>query len=535
MSLIKTNLKSDIIAGIVVSLIAIPLCLGIALSSGMSPFAGMISGIIGGIVIGTLSRAQLSVSGPAAGLITIISTGITDIGINGVLLAIFIAGLFQICLSLLRAGGIAYFFPSSVIEGMLAAIGITIIFKNLPTLLGFSEPIFKESGIEYYHRILSDITQYVNIMALVTGLLALICMILWDKLKPTKLKTFPGAMIAVFIGFICYFIFKEQNFPFNNKELVQLPIIDSFASFTHLFAFPKFELIFNINVWILAVTIGLVASIETLLTIEATDKIDPLRRITPTNRELFAQGIGNSISGLIGGLPITSVIVRSKAGLDAGGRTKTTTIVHGFILLLGVLFLAKFLNMIPLASLSAILVVTGYKLCTPSLFKHVFSLSKHQWIPFIITVISILYTDLLKGVGIGMLVAIYFILRGNMKSCYTIYNTTIDGVKYIHLVLSDEISFLKKATIIKTLSRIKKGSNVIIDAEKTIYIDFDVLELIREFKKETAPMKNINVKLINFKDVYKIENNKDGVNLNSENIQSIKLNNENFKNFDAII
>lgn len=535
MSLNKTNLKSDITAGIVVSLVAIPLCLGIALSSGMSPFSGMISGIIGGIVIGVLSKSQLSVSGPAAGLITIIATGIADIGVHGILLAIFMAGLFQICLSFLKAGGIAYYFPSSVIEGMLAAIGITIILKNLPTLLGFPEALPKESELEFYQRILSDTSNYINGVAFVTGLVALTGMVLWDKFKPKTVKAFPGAMVAVIIGFISYFIFKGQPSSFSNKELVQLPIVEDFHSFIQLFSFPNFGLILDSKVWVLAITIGMVASIETLLTIEATDKIDPLRRVTPTNRELFAQGIGNSLSGLIGGLPITSVIVRSKAGLDAGGRTKTTTIVHGIILLLGVLFIARFLNMIPLASLAAILVVTGYKLCNPTLFKHIFSLSKHQWIPFIVTVIAILFTDLLKGVGIGMLVAIYFILRGTMKSCYTIYHTTIDGIKYIHLVLSDEVSFLKKATIIKTLSRIQESSNIIIDAEKTVYIDFDILELIREFKTDIAPRKNIDIKLINFKDVYKIENNTDGVNLNSENIQSVKLRNENLKNSEVII
>ncbi|MGM5631986.1 SulP family inorganic anion transporter [Apibacter raozihei] len=531
----KPNLKNDIIAGVVVSLVAIPLCLGIALSSGMPPFAGMISGILGGIVIGCISRSQLSVSGPAAGLITIVATGITDIGINGVLLAVFLAGLFQIGLSLLKAGGIAYYFPSSVIEGMLAAIGITIILKNIPTLLGFPEALSdEETGFQFYQRILSDVSEHVNEIALGTGIVALICMVLWDKYKPKILKTIPGALIAVIVGLVSYFIFQKTNTSFEGSELVQLPVVESFNSFTQLFLFPNFGLIANPKIWVLALTIGMVASIETLLTIEATDKIDPLRRVTPTNRELFAQGIGNSLSGLIGGLPITSVIVRSKAGLVAGGRTKTTTIVHGIILLLGVLFIAKFLNMIPLASLAAILVVTGYKLCNPALFKHVFSLSKHQWIPFVITVLAILLTDLLKGVGIGMLVAVYFILRGNMKSCYTMYITHVDNQKYIHLILSEEISFLKKSTIIKTLSRIKNNSNIIIDAEKTVYIDFDVLELIREFKAETAPRKNINLKLINFKDVYEIPNNGDGVNLSVANTRSVKLENKNIDNLDTI-
>lgn len=501
----KKYLKADITGGLVVSLVAIPLCLGIAVSSGMSPISGMIAGIIGGIIIGSLSKAQLSVSGPAAGLITIIATGVQDLGIHGVLLAIFIAGLFQIVLSIIRAGTIAYYFPSSVIEGMLAAIGITIIFKNIPVTFGFAPVNKGEATIEFFGRIFSDYQNNINMIALGTGVVSVIAMVLWDKIKPKALKPVPGAVIAVIIGFVSYFIFHGSGGNvFKTENLVQLPVLDSFSDFSSLIILPEFGLITNSNVWILALSIGMVASIETLLTIEATDKLDPMKRVTPTNRELFAQGIGNSISGLLGGLPITSVIVRSKANMDAGGRTKTATIVHGVILLLGTLFIAKYLNMIPLASLSAILIVTGFKLCDPKMFKHVFSLSKHQWIPFIVTIIAILSLDLLKGVGIGMLVGVYFILRGNMKSCYTFHHESKSGENFLVIQLSEELSFLKKAFIIKTLARIKRNSNVIIDAKNTVYIDFDVLEIIREFKRETAPQKNINLKLLNFKDEYNI-------------------------------
>ncbi len=506
MSLSKSNLKSDIVAGIVVSLVAIPLCLGIAKASNMNPFAGMIAGIIGGLVIGSLSKSPLSVSGPAAGLITIVATGIADIGISSVLLAIFIGGLFQVCLYLLKAGSIAYYFPSSVIEGMLAAIGITIILKNLPTLLGISEITSNEAPVYYIQRVIGNIGQHINIVALGVGVTALLSMVLWDRFKPKALKVFPGALVAVIVGILGYLIFQTSTEKsFTSSELVELPIIDSFSSFTHLFVLPDFGRIFDSKVWVLGITIGLVASIETLLTIGATDKIDPLRRTTPTNRELLAQGIGNSLSGLVGGLPITSVIVRSKANIDAGGRTKAATITHGIILLLGALLIPRLLNMIPLASLAAILVVTGYKLANPFLFKKTLSLSKHQWVPFFVTVIAILYTDLLKGVAVGMLVAIYFILRGNMKSCYDLYYEIKNGEYFYHIELSQEISFLKKATIVKTLTRIPKNSHVVIDAKKTIYIDFDILELIKEFQKDIAPHKNIKLELINFKDAYEIE------------------------------
>ncbi len=505
-SLSKPNLKSDIIAGVVVSLVAIPLCLGIAKASNMSPFAGMIAGIIGGLIIGSVSKSNLSVSGPAAGLITIVAAGVADLGISGVLLAIIIGGLFQICLYFLKAGSIAYYFPSSVIEGMLAAIGMTIILKNLPTLLGISGISGNEAPVYFIQRVIGHLDEHVNIIALGVGITALLAMVLWDKFKPKALKVFPGALMAVIVGIAGYLLFQSSgDKSFTSKELVELPVIDSFYSFTNLFVLPDFGKILDSKIWVLGITIGLVASIETLLTIEATDKIDPLRRTTPTNRELLAQGIGNSLSGLIGGLPITSVIVRSKANIDAGGRTQRATITHGIILLLGALLIPRLLNMIPLASLAAILVVTGYKLANPALFKKVFKLSKHQWIPFIITVVAILYTDLLKGVGVGMLAAVYFILRGNMKSCYDLYYETKDGNYFYHIKLSQEVSFLKKATIIKTLARIPENSHVVINAQRTVYIDFDILELIKEFKVERAPYKNIKLDLINFKDSYDIE------------------------------
>jgi carbonic anhydrase len=507
MSLVKTNFKSDVISGAVVSLIAIPLCLGIAKASGMPPFSGMIAGIIGGLIIGSISKSPLSVSGPAAGLITIVAAGISDMGIGGVLLACIIGGLFQISLYFFRAGGIAYYFPSRVIEGMLVAIGITIVLKNLPALLGFPEIMNNEPPVYYLQKVIGNMEDQINITALGTGVASLLAMIVWDKFKPKAVKIFPGALIAVIVGIVGYSLSQTTQTleSFSPKELVELPVIEDFSSFTHLFIFPDLGKILDSKVWVLGTTIGLVASIETLLTIEATDKIDPLRRVTPTNRELLAQGIGNSLSGLLGGLPITSVIVRSKANIDAGGKTKTATITHGIILLLGALFIPQLLNMIPLSSLAAILVVTGYKLANPFLIKKEFSLSKHQWIPFFITIIAVLYTDLLKGVGMGMLAAIYFILRGNTKSCYDLYYEIRDGKPFYHIELSQEISFLKKATMIKTLSRIPKNSQVIIDAKKTIYIDFDILELIKEFKNVTAPFKNIELELINFKEAYRIE------------------------------
>ncbi|MDR3287663.1 MAG: hypothetical protein LBT27_09505 [Prevotellaceae bacterium] len=505
--------KTDIIAGLVVALVAIPLCLGIAAASGASLFSGMISGIIGGIVIGTLSRSGLSVSGPAAGLITIVATSIASFGFPTVALAILIAGIFQILLGIVKAGGIAYYIPSTVIEGMLTAIGITIVLTNLPTMLGLAKIPTPHGLMGYGFYIWAMITNLVqggaNHIALGIGVLALAVLIFWGKIKVKSLKLIPGAVMAVIVGLVGYVVFQRHDtVVFNPAELVQLPIISEAKSFHDVINFPDFSQILNPNVWVLAFTITMVASVETLLTIGATDKIDPLKRITPTNRELFAQGVGNALSGLFGGLPITSVIVRSRAGLDAGGRTKMTTITHGTLLFLGVLLIPKFLNTIPMACLGAILALTGYNLCNPAFFIKKLRQSKHQWIPFVATILAILEFDLLRGVAIGIMVAIYFILRGNMKFCYTVSRVTIDEKEYIYLMMSEEVSFLKKATIMKTLSRLKKNSNVIMDAQHTVYIDFDVLEIIREFAEETAPQKHINLKLINFKEAYEIPTNK---------------------------
>lgn len=514
MSFDKT-FKSDLLAGLVVFFVAVPLCLGIALASGVPLFSGIISGIVGGIIIGFLSKSNVSVSGPAAGLVAIVISGIASIGsLPGFFLAVVLAGVLQLVLGAVKAGGIAYYFPSNVIKGMLAAIGIIIIMKQIPHFIGYDSDyegdftFWEKDGGNTIENFLQSFS-FLNVGVTIAGILSLLTMIFWDKYKPQSLKVIPGAILAVIIGLVTNALFSSINLEsliIKPEHLVQLPVVTDFESFSNLFMFPDFSQITNSAVWSVALTIGLVASIETLLTIEATDKIDPLRRVTPTNRELFAQGTGNIISGFLGGLPITSVIVRSSANINSGGKTKTSTIFHGILLLIGGIFLAKYLNYIPLTSLAAILLVTGYKLANPTLFKDVFKKSPFQYLPFIVTVIAIVFTDLLTGIFIGIIVSIFAILMGNLKNTSFITKEYYKDGNYLKIELSQEVSFLNKATIRLILDRLKENSKVIIDASNSFYIDADVVEIINEFKEIKSKEKNIEVILKGFKQSYGIEN-----------------------------
>jgi len=513
-SKIKANLKYDLSAGIVVFLIAVPLCLGIALASGAPLFSGMISGIIGGIVVGTLSKSHTSVSGPAAGLAAVVLVAIQTLGsYEAFLLAVVLAGLFQIALGFARAGSIADYFPSSVIKGMLTAIGIIIILKQIPHALGYdhtaegAESFVENDGSNTFSSIWTALTEFIHPGAILVALMAIGIMLVWDKpFIKKRLSSVPGALVAVITAVLLNQLLKSFGDPWaiRQEHLVSIPIAQSMGEFIGLFTMPDFTQWANPAIYTTAFTLCVVASIETLLSIEAVDRIDPQMRISDTNRELKAQGIGNLISGLVGGLPITSVIVRSSANIDANSRSKMSAIFHGILILVCVALIPTILNLIPLAALAAILILTGYKLAKPKMFKTMYTNGKYQWWPFIITVVAVVFTDLLTGVGIGLAASVVSILVGNMKNAYKFKKEKYHDGDIIHIHLSQEVSFLNKAGIKHTLNKLPKNSKVLIDARGTAYIDFDILEIIREFNEVKAPLKNIQVNLRGFKEAYNL-------------------------------
>lgn len=508
--------KTDLLSGLVVFLVALPLCLGIALASGAPLFSGIITGVIGGIVVGILSSSNLSVSGPAAGLTAIVLAGISASGRYDIFLAaVVIAGFIQFLLGLIKAGSISNYFPSNVIEGMLTGIGIIIILKQIPHAVGYdkdSEGDFAFIETTTGNNTLTAIIEAVNAIHYGAIIITIICigiLIAFNKIPALKkIKLVPGGLIAVIAGVFIneLFIQTDSVFAVQPEHLVKLPVPQSFNAFFNQFALPDFNAFLNADVWLLGATIAVVASIETLLCLEAADKMDPLKRYSSGNTELKAQGIGNMLAGFIGGLPMTSVIVRTSANINSGGRTKLATISHGVFLLLAVIFIPSLLNKIPLASLAAILIMIGLKLASPAVFKHMWHNGKFQFIPFIITVVAVVFTDLLKGVGIGLAVSIIFILKGNMKLAYFFQDKQHQEGKNIEIKLAQEVSFLNKAAIKQTLAHLPEKSHVIIDASETVYIDHDVLELIKDFYAFTSKDRHIRVDLVGFKNAYKIEN-----------------------------
>lgn len=501
------NLKKDLPAGLVVFLVALPLCLGIAMASGAPLFAGILTGIIGGIVASSISGSQLSVSGPAAGLTVIVFSAIASLGsYQTFLLAVVIAGFLQIILGALKAGIIASYFPSAVIEGMLAAIGIILILKQLPHAVGYDadfegDESFFQSDQSNTFSALSEAMTKINLGAVVISVLSLLILIYWPRLK--KLSMIPAPVLVVAIGILLSFLFQNTSFALSPEQLVTIPVVNSFGEFLTLFTTPDFSQITNKDVWTVAFTIAIVASIETLLCIEAVDKIDPMKRTSPTNRELLAQGVGNITSGMLGGLPMTSVIVRSSVNVNSGGRTKMSAIFHGSLLLLAVVFIPLMLNQIPLACLAAILLITGYKLARLELFKKMWNHGKDQFVPFVVTILAVVFTDLLKGVAIGMIVGIFYILRTNLRNPY-FYKIERNGdKKLITIKLAQEVSFLNKAAIQYTLNNLPAEADVVIDGTDARFIDKDVLEIIENFK-HSAYSKATIVKLVNIKEFYEI-------------------------------
>lgn len=509
------NLKSDFASGLVVFLVALPLCLGIAMASGAPLFSGIITGIIGGIVVGFLSQSHISVSGPAAGLTAIVLTAITDLGAFDVFLtAVFIAGLIQLGLGFLKAGSISNYFPTNVIEGMLAGIGIIIILKQIPHAFGYDadyegDLAFAENGGQNTFSSLFSVFEHVQLGAVIITVVSLVVLISWDKFSfLKKLKLIPGALVAVVLGILLneFFIQSNSSLAIGKEHLVGLPIPQSFEEFKAIFVTPNFAAITNPQVWVVGFTIAIVASIETLLCIEAADRMDFQKRYTNTNVELKAQGIGNVICSLLGGLPLTSVVVRSSANNNAGAKSKMSAIIHGFMLLICVLTIPVILNKIPLATLATILILVGYKLAKPATFKHFWENGKYQFVPFILTLIGVVTLDLLKGVLLGIVVSVIFILRGNLKRAYSFKKEEYESGDIIHINLAQEVSFLNKAAIKLTLNNIPENANVIINAQDTVYIAHDILDLIKEFKETRAVDDNIKVKLKGFKKEYSLDN-----------------------------
>jgi len=515
-------IKTDLLSGLVVFLVALPLCLGIAVASGAPPFAGVICGVIAGLVVGSLSGSNVSVSGPAAGLIAIVLVAINDLGYETFLVAVVIAGLIQLTLGFAKAGSISMYFPSAVIEGMLVAIGIIIIKKEIPHAIGYDKAhegdwFALEGGASggFFTELISSIN-YAHVGAILVTIVSISILIAFNKLSfLKKIKAIPGALIVVVAGIALNEVFKAAGSPLaiSQEHLVTLPTASSLSEFLGQFTTPQFSAITSGKVWITGATIAIVASIETLLCLEAGDKMDPLKRYSSANTELKAQGVGNILSGLVGGLPMTSVIVRTSANVAAGAKTRFSAISHGFYLLVAVVTIPFLLNKIPMACLAAILIMIGLRLASVRVFKHMYANGKHQFIPFVVTVLAVVFTDLLVGVGIGLVVSVFFILRGNMKLAYFFKKQDHHEGETIHIDLAQEVSFLNKAAIKQTLAHLPPNSHVIIDAANTVYIDYDVLELIRDFLNYGSKEKNLSVTLKDFKREYKME---DAVHVHSE-------------------
>ena len=493
------NFGADFPASIVVFLVALPLCLGIALASNAPLFSGIIAGIIGGVVIGSLSGSQLSVSGPAAGLTAIVSAAILKLPtFETFLLAVVICGALQLVLGIIKAGVIGDYVPNCVIKGMLAAIGLILILKQLPHLVGYDanylgDESFQQSNDENTFSGIVNAFNYITPLAVLIGVVGLLFQFGWEKFTANKkgfIKIIPAPLVVVLVGIGINELFKNGSAAIDPKHMVNIPVAQTANDFLSFFTMPDFNGFLNKDVWIAGVTLALVASLETLLSIEAIDDLDPFQRVTNKERELKAQGVGNMLSGLLGGLPITSVIVRSSANVNAGAKSKMSAIYHGVLLLLCVALIPGLLNLIPKSALAAVLIYTGYKLAKPSLFKAYYKKGWDQFLPFVITIGAILLTDLLIGVLIGICAGLFFIVRSNFKTSVFIVN---DHNKFL-IRLRKDVSFLNKPIIKNKLEEIPENASVLIDASRADFIDKDVVEVIEDFAIH-APLKNIKVEV----------------------------------------
>ncbi len=501
---VLSNLKDDCTAGLVVFLVALPLCLGIALASGAPLYSGLIAGIIGGLVVTLISDSQLGVSGPAAGLAVLVLSFIQELGFETFLLAVVIAGIIQVILGIMRAGIIGYYFPTSVITGMLSGIGIIVVLKQIPHAFGYDKDYEGDLAFSQHDTFnsISELSNMVSAMepgAIIISSTCLLILLVWESSwikENALLNRINGPVIAVISGVLLniFLHWLDPQLSLNEQHLIQIPISENINDFIGQFSFPEFSQLDNPKVYIAALSLAMVASLETLLCVEATDKLDPYRRITPTNRELVAQGVANTMSGIIGGLPVTQVIIRSSANIQSGGKTKASAFIHGLLLLVTVAFIPSLLNLIPLSSLAAVLLVVGYKLAKPAVFKRMYESGWYHFIPFLITILGLVFTDLLTGIAIGFGAALFSILLENYKTSFYIHETIED--KKTFLRLSENVTFLNKAHIMNLLDAIPDNSDVTIDASRTRYLDYDVYEIFKNFNAEAA-LKNINLTTIN--------------------------------------
>ena len=523
-----SRIKADLPASIVVFLVALPLCLGVALASGAPMLSGIIAGVIGGIVVGFISESHTSVSGPAAGLAAVIFTAIGTLGsFDLLLMSIVIAGAIQLIAGILKFGFIADYIPSNVIKGLLAAIGIILILKQIPHSFGYDADVendftFIQKDGENTFSELIQIVNHFSTGAIIVSIISLCILIFWDKTPLKKYNFLPSSLFVVIVGIVLNAIFKNyiSSFYIEQTHLVNIPPISGIST---IISSPNFSQIGNHQVWIVGFTIAIVASLETLLNLEAVENIDPYKRKASPNKELIAQGFGNMFSGLIGGIPITSVIVRSSVNINAGAATKLSAILHGFFLLVSVLFISPFLNLIPIASLASILLVTGYKLTKVSIFKEMYYKGLNQFIPFVSTILAIIFTDLLIGILIGLAVSIFYLMKSNFKNPFKLEKETLTIGETIRIELPNQVSFLNKASIKDTLWSIPMNSNVIIDANYSDYIDNDVLEIIEDFKSTVSKEKSIKLNIVGLKSNYKLDDHIQFVNvLDKESQERLK-------------
>ncbi|SIO65859.1 carbonic anhydrase/sulfate permease, SulP family [Singulisphaera sp. GP187] len=527
-SLSQSTLPRDLAAGSVVFLVALPLCLGVALASNAPLFSGVLAGIVGGILVGILSGSQTSVSGPAAGLTAIVAAQIALLGsFETFLMAVVIAGLIQIALGVARAGFLAAFFPTSVIKGLLAAIGVILILKQIPHVLGhdpnpegnmsFQQPDHENTFSEF-GRLLGEI----HPGAAVIGLASIAVLVAWGQWKRLKKSAVPAPLVVVLLGVGLSLLFRQLGgrWVIEPSHLVQVPLADSLTGYLQFLQHPDFSQWSNPAVYTAALTIAAVASLETLLNLEAVDKIDPQQRVSPPSRELVAQGIGNVAAGLIGGIPITSVIVRGSVNINAGSKSKLSAVVHGVLLVVSVTFLPMWLNLIPLSCLAAILLVTGIKLASPALVKQMWSEGRYQFIPFALTVVSIVLTDLLIGIMIGLAVSLAFILSSNVRRPIRRIVEKHLGGEVIRIELANQVSFLNRAALALAFDAVPRGGHLLLDARNTDYIDPDVLSLIRDFNDQSAPARGVEVSLVGFRQKYQLKDQTQYVDCCTRDIQS---------------
>lgn len=530
------TLGRDLIAGVVVFLVALPLCLGIAQASGATAISGLISGVVGGLVVAALSRSPVSVSGPAAGLAAIVAVQIKDLGFDGFLLAVMIAGALQVVLGAVRGGQIANFVPNNVLKGLLAAIGILLILKQFPHLIGHDsdyegdEAFVQKDGDNTFTALWTALQRLLPGAAII-GFASLAVLVAWDKSRLKK-SVVPGPLVAVLLGVVINEILvatgsglaivsDPSDKALVNKHLVNLPVLgENGLGLAGLVQFPAFGRLFEPAVWIAGVTLAIVASLETLLNLEATEKLDPLRRPSEPNRELLAQGAGNLLAGLFGGLPMTSVIVRSSVNVNAGGRTRWSAITHGALLLVAVLFFAALLNRIPNAALAAVLIVTGFKLAHPSLFVQKWQAGWLQFTPFLATVVAIVFTDLLIGVLVGLAVSLSFVFGRNLRGGFRVIRESHVGGVVHRIEFSHQASFLNRARLLSLLARFQEGDHVALDARQSEYVDSDLLSLVREFATESAPARGIKVSLLGFQDRYELDDVVQYVDYTSREVQA---------------